>query len=221
MPPIFRAGLLRLQREGLLWLRLSLCQAVLRPNGLCWYQPALCLCCVTLPSWPWEDGAVHLQSLFCTLAGSHRICASLHYFDSAVSPAHFPQLKELLFCTCRAKRICLGGVKAVCMPSQPSVVGEDVGVVSGPSQAETGELTQLTKDGVVVSMLQGGAVLHAKLCSLCLHCSSTLCSHWVDEYSESGMRDYCLVAVLSVALKERGKATKILEISRCNNAILI
>lgn len=32
-------------------------------------------------------------------------------------------------------------------------------MVSGPSQAETGELTQLTKGGVVVSMLQGGASL--------------------------------------------------------------
>ena len=102
---------------------------------------------------------MHLQSPFCVLAGSHRICACLHYFSSAVSPACLPQLKKLLFCTCRAKHICFGGVRAVCLYSQPSMVGGDVAVVSGPSEAETGELTQLAKDGVVVSVLQGGAVL--------------------------------------------------------------
>lgn len=135
--------------------------AVLRPNGLCWYQPApaICLRCVTLPSWPWEDSAMHLQSPFCMLAGSHSICACLHYFSSAVSTARFPRLKKLLFRTCRAKHVCLGGVRALCTYCQPSMVGGNVAVVSGPSQAETGELTQLTKGGVVVSMLQGGASL--------------------------------------------------------------
>jgi len=47
----------------------------------------------------------------------------------------------------------------MCMYSQPSLVAGDVAVVSGPSQAETGELTQLTEDGVVVSVLRGGAVM--------------------------------------------------------------
>lgn len=35
------------------------------------------------------------------------------------------------------------------------------------------------------------------------------------------MRDYCPVAELSVVVEEMGKATKIPEISRCNNATLI
>lgn len=56
-----------------------------------------------------------------------------------------------------AKHICVGGVRAVCLYSQPSMVRGDVAVVSGPSRAETGELTPLSKDGIVVSVLQGGA----------------------------------------------------------------
>lgn len=47
----------------------------------------------------------------------------------------------------------------MCMYSQPSMVRGDSSVVSGSSQGETEELTQLTKDRVVVSVLQGGAVL--------------------------------------------------------------
>lgn len=54
-----------------------------------------------------------------------------------------------------AKHICVGGVRAVCLYSQPSMVRGDVAVVSGPSRAETGELTPLSKDGIVVSVLQG------------------------------------------------------------------
>lgn len=46
----------------------------------------------------------------------------------------------------------------MCTHGQPSTVG-DVTVLSDPSQAETGELTWLTKDRVLVSMLHGGAVL--------------------------------------------------------------
>lgn len=46
------------------------------------------------------------------------------------------------------------------------------------------------------------SILHAGLCSLHLYCSSTLCSRWAGEYSESRRRDYCPVAVLSVELKK-------------------
>lgn len=42
---------------------------------------------------------------------------------------------------------------------QPSMVRGDLAVVPGPSQAEAGQPTQLTKDGAVGSMLRGGAVL--------------------------------------------------------------
>lgn len=188
--------------------------AVLGPNGLCWYQaaPALCLCCVTLPSRPWEDSVVHLQSPFCVLAGSHRICACLRYFSSAVSPSRSPQLKKLLFCTCRAKHICLGGVRAVPMCSQPSMVGGDVAVVSVPSQAETGELTQLTKDGVVVSMLQGGAVLQGGFACWALFPPLTLLRHvvvmlgwWVLRVRYEGLLLSC--STIS-GVKRNGKSNK-------------
>lgn len=41
----------------------------------------------------------------------------------------------------------------MCMHSQTSMVGGDVAVVSGLSQATSGQLSQLSKDGVVLFML--------------------------------------------------------------------
>lgn len=67
----------------------------------------------------------------------------------------------------------------MCLYSQPSMVRGDVAVVSGPSQAETGELTLLSKDGIVVSVLQGGAVLQGDLARWALFPPFILLQHLV------------------------------------------
>lgn len=70
-------------------------------------------------------------------------------------------------------------VSGLCLYSQPSVVRGDVAVASGPSQADTGELTTLTRDGVVVSGLQGGAVLQGGLAYWALFPPFILLQHLV------------------------------------------
>lgn len=148
---------------------------------------------------------MHLQSPFCMLAGSHRICACLHCFSSAVSPAHFPQLKKLLFCTGRAK---------VCLPRRCQ------GCVYAQSDQHGGRrccscLWPFSgyKWAAEPVIQRWGSSIHAVrwsrlprgLCMLSsvpfIYFALALCAHAVLKTAQSDMRNYCPVAILSVVLK--------------------